>query len=69
MPFTELDEFCLLNEISIGIPRESIKALFDYLDYDNDGSISLHELSSMLVAAQLNQEERMKKAFSPAFDR
>jgi Ca2+-binding EF-hand superfamily protein len=66
--FSELDDYCLANEISVGLPQESITALFKYMDYDNDGSLSLAELQSMLEAAQANQEDRMKRAFSREFE-
>lgn len=66
--FSELDEYCLANEISVGLPKSSISTLFKYLDYNNDNSLSLDELSLMIEAAQINQEERMKKAFSREFE-
>ena len=62
--FEEFDDYCVLLKLSNGISQESLHKLYDYLDADGNGTVSVDELGSIVTAANLTHEELMDSAFT-----
>lgn len=62
--FPELESYFLNNQLSDGLKPESVKVLFDFLDTNKDGNISVDEFCMLIKGANFSMEERMRTAFS-----
>lgn len=65
----EFDDYFVKNLLSDDLPKGSVGRLFKFLDTNNDGNLSLDELSLILKTELQTSKDKQENLISKEFDR